>query len=78
MIDRVEPRLTLTCVNIVGLKKFAFEKLAPQSVLRDVLLSEKDELNASEFLGKVGVWLRLLRLEFRPSSARPEPAEKVT
>lgn len=44
-----------------GVKKFAAERLPQRSVLRDVILQEKDEVDACEFLGKLEVWLFLLR-----------------
>ena len=48
-------------VNILRLKKFAAENLPPQSALRDLLLQEKDQIPAAEFLAKLQVWLTLLR-----------------
>jgi hypothetical protein len=48
-------------VNIRKLKEFSFEKLPKYHPLRDVLLMEKDELTAEEFLIKMDVWFKLLR-----------------
>ena len=33
------------------------------SMLRELVISEADELDAEEYLIKMGVWLRLLRFE---------------
>lgn len=48
-------------VNLRPLKQFALEKLRERSVLREVLLSEKDEMLPVEFLAKMQTWLFLLR-----------------
>ena len=46
---------------IQQLKKFAIEEIPKNDVLRELLLSEKDELNLTEFCCKLDVWLKLLR-----------------
>jgi hypothetical protein len=38
---------------------FAFERLPIESSLRDVLLSEQDQMQADEFIHKLSVWLKL-------------------
>jgi len=43
------------------LKWFATEKLNRHSVLQDVLLQEKDEISAADFLARLPIWLTLLR-----------------
>jgi hypothetical protein len=48
-------------IKIVELKRFVRENFAPNSVLRDLILSERDEVSCDEFVVKVDVWLRLLR-----------------
>jgi hypothetical protein len=48
-------------INIRSLKQFAFEMLPKESPLRDLLLTEKDELPAEEFLIKLDVWFKLLK-----------------
>lgn len=50
-------------VNIKSLRKFANDKLPWNSILRELLLSESDLMDAEEFLVKMEVWLRLLRIE---------------
>ncbi|MBS7656282.1 hypothetical protein KEJ50_07315 [Candidatus Bathyarchaeota archaeon] len=50
-------------LSIKQLKDFAL-KLPKGSVLRGVLLLEKDELEVNEFLIKMDVWLKLLKMEF--------------
>lgn len=46
-------------VDIGSLKRFALEKLPASSPLRDVLLSEVDELSAYDFITKMHTWLVL-------------------
>jgi len=48
-------------VNIQLLKVFALEKLPHTSPLRDLILSEKDELAVSEFLAKLEDWIKLIK-----------------
>jgi len=50
-------------VNIGRLKGFATESLPGNSRLRDVLLSEKDQIKAKDFLAKMDVWMGLLNIE---------------
>ena len=50
-------------VNIQLLKQFAYEKLLTSSILRDILLSEKQHLPVSEFLVKTEIWLKLIESE---------------
>ncbi|MBS7658123.1 MAG: hypothetical protein ABIM42_08505 [candidate division WOR-3 bacterium] len=47
-----------------SLKDFALNNLPKGSVLREVLLMEKDELEVNEFLIKMDVWLKLFKMEF--------------
>jgi hypothetical protein len=48
-------------VNIKKLKEFAIHKLPKNSVLRDILISEEDELDINIFLARLPVWLKLSR-----------------
>ena len=48
-------------VRITLLKEFALERLSQGLLLRDLLLSEPDELSPNEFLVKCEVWLKLLK-----------------
>ena len=48
-------------VNITKLKDFALSGLDGHQTLRDLILSEPDELLPSEFLVKCEVWLKLLK-----------------
>ena len=50
-------------IDIRRLKKFATENLSSLSRLRAVLLSERDQLPAVDFLAKMDIWLRLLNIE---------------
>jgi hypothetical protein len=52
-------------VNIKLLKTFASEKLSHNSILRSILLSEKERLTIPEFLAKTEIWIKLLRNEER-------------
>ncbi|MEM3733276.1 MAG: hypothetical protein QXK81_07225 [Candidatus Bathyarchaeia archaeon] len=51
-------------LSMKSLKDFALNNLPKGSVLREVLLMEKDELEVNEFLIKMDVWLKLFKMEF--------------
>ena len=51
-------------VSTSRLKDFATTSLPEGSKLRDLLLSEKDEMKAEVFIAKMDLWLKLLRMEF--------------
>jgi len=48
-------------IDLRKLKVFALEKLPVKSSLRDVLLSERDEVQADEFIHRLSVWLKRVR-----------------
>jgi hypothetical protein len=48
-------------VNIKKLKEFVLEKLPKNSALREILISEEDELDINVFLARLPVWLKLSR-----------------
>jgi hypothetical protein len=48
-------------VNIQRLKDFAFKEIPRDNMLRELLLTERDELEIIEFASKIGIWLRLLK-----------------
>lgn len=50
-------------VDIRRLREFAFTQLPKNSALRDILLAENREIDASTFLARVPIWLRLSRLK---------------
>jgi hypothetical protein len=50
-------------VNIYLLKAFAAKRLPESSLLREVLLTEKDQLDPVEFLARLNVWLKILERE---------------
>ena len=52
-------------VDIRRLKGFASERLPSSSRLRNVLLSERDQLTVNDFLAKMDIWMMLLNLETR-------------
>jgi len=51
-------------VRIRRLKEFASERLPGGSTLRDLILTEEDELAPEEFLAKMDLWLKMFRREF--------------
>lgn len=51
-------------VNTRRIKEFAIRKLPDGSTLKELLLSEKDEVDVEEFLAKVDLWLKLLTMGF--------------
>ncbi len=55
--------MTMKTVNISSLRSFVLKNLPPTSPLRDVILSEKEELTPQEFLAKLDVWFILLNKE---------------
>ena len=48
-------------IDIRPLKAFVTENLPKDSILRSVILAERDALDARELLGKIETWLNLLR-----------------
>ncbi len=52
-------------VEVCRLKEFASHRLPPGSLLRELLLSESEQMEASAFVAKLEVWLRVARREFR-------------
>lgn len=50
-------------VNVHPLKRMAAKVLPDDSILRRVLLSEPDSLEAGEYVAKLGTWLVILREE---------------
>jgi hypothetical protein len=48
-------------VHTQRLKDFAFKEIPRDNVLRELLLGERDELEITEFISKIDIWLRLLR-----------------
>jgi hypothetical protein len=49
--------------DLKALKEFVSEELPPNSILRRVVLSEEDEIDAQTFLRKVPVWTSIFRKE---------------
>jgi hypothetical protein len=54
-VNRKDARL-----NTARLRRFALEKLPKESVLRQVVLAEKEELTPEEFVARIEIWFRLL------------------
>jgi hypothetical protein len=48
-------------ITIRSLKSFAADYMPQTCVVRDLLLTDDDELEVMEFLVKMDVWLRLLK-----------------
>lgn len=57
-------------VNLVPVKDFVL-RLPIGSELRDLLLLEKNEIEAEEFLVKIDTWLKLSRIEHGSNSSTP-------
>jgi hypothetical protein len=55
-------RQKLVQVDIGKLKEFAFNNIPKDNPLREIILSERDLLDSTEFLVKIDVWLRLASL----------------
>lgn len=53
--------MTKTKLNIRRLRDFAFSEIPKEWILREILLSEHDELDVPEFIAKAGIWLKLAR-----------------
>lgn len=59
-------------VSIRSIKRFAQECLPRSCALQEVLLAEREELPAQEFLAKLEIWLMLLKqLQLTPRSPAP-------
>lgn len=54
-----------TKISIRKLKDFAFTQLPRDSALREILLSEDDELDRITFIERMNVWLRLCKSKRR-------------
>ena len=46
-------------IDMRSLKEFALREIPPDWPLREILLAEKDEIEAGEFIVKVPIFLRL-------------------
>lgn len=55
-------------VNLQRLKSHAYERLPINSVLRELILSENDYMEAEEFLIKLDIYLKLMRRELDNNS----------
>jgi len=54
--------MSKTRINIRKLKDFAFAQLPRDWPLREILLSEEDELEIYTFLARMPIWLRVLKV----------------
>jgi|GEM_PF-2507416 len=59
-MQNAEPGCGQWKVSLRPLKQFA-AKLPTSALLREILLTEPDELDSREFLGRLPVWLQLSR-----------------
>jgi len=50
-------------INIQRLKDFAFSEIPKDWPLREILITESEEVDVSTFLARLPVWLKLLRME---------------
>jgi len=46
-------------INMKKLKEFAYQRLPRNNPLREVIISEDDELDPNVFLARLSVWLKL-------------------
>ena len=46
-------------IDLKGLKQFALNRLPKENPLRDILLTEQDQLDTRDFLVKSEIWLKL-------------------
>jgi hypothetical protein len=53
--------MSKTKINMRKLKEFAFSELPRSWILREIILSERDELDVFEFIVKVEIWLKLAK-----------------
>jgi hypothetical protein len=51
-----------TKIDIKRLKEFAFSQIPSDWPLREILMSESDELDAPTFLARLPVYLKLLKM----------------
>jgi hypothetical protein len=59
---QLENSVSRTKVDMTRLKAFAMEKLPQDWPLREILLSESNDLDISTFLARLPVYLKLARL----------------
>ena len=52
-------------VDIRRLKKFTRNEIPENFLLRKIILADKDEMQADEFLYKAEVWMKLLDAELQ-------------
>ena len=57
-------KIVCKSIDIKPLKEFAYN-LPKSSVLREILLSEKDQLTTEEFVSKMEIWLKLLNRDLK-------------
>jgi hypothetical protein len=50
-------------VDMTPLKRLALKRLPPASALREVILNEPDEISSSEYIAKLPIWQKLLKIE---------------
>lgn len=70
-MSRIAARVQ-TVVDIRSLKTLAVEGLPSDSTLRKVLVAEPDVVAASDYVGKLGTWLAVLKEEFGTGTCSPQ------
>jgi hypothetical protein len=60
---KLEAEPAVRLVSIRGIKIWAANNLSDSSPLRRVLERERDEIPATDLVGKTGVWLQLLEVD---------------
>jgi hypothetical protein len=67
----VEPQLPCAAlIDIIGLKRFASLKIPKSSMLRSLILAERDAIGVEEYAEKINVWLKLLDQEYGSAHRR--------
>jgi len=54
--------MSRTKVNIKKLKDFAYKSLPENWPLREILLSDNEEIDVQTLLARLPIWLKLLRM----------------
>ena len=65
MVMKPDANVPNVRVDIHCLKQYALEELSSRPLLREIILSEKDSLEPSEFVAKMQIWLQLFSAESR-------------
>lgn len=65
MLETITDRLRLK-----SLKEFVKKTLPPKSTVRELILSEPDDMTTEAFTAKVSIWMTLLKKELAQRAAQ--------